>query len=136
MLSLSRALAYSSELDPAEMAGGFPEFKDDGSAFTDDDYARCVKASRVLASQLVAGMDLRSYQAAYDDNNKRVQPPTFEPVDLTPQRRKHIFAPDVDPSPILHEEAVFQALTNCNWDVDNLQIQDQEGSAQDNPEAS
>ena len=33
---------------------------------------------------------------------------------LTPQQRKHLFALDVDPSPIMHDEAIFEALTNVD----------------------
>jgi len=131
--ALSRALAYVPELNPEEMTGGFPQLKADGSAFTQDNYARCFRASRVLANQLATEADLKTYQVAYDDNNTRVRAPTFEPKDLPPQRRKHIFVPDVDPSPILHDEAEFEALLNCNWDVDNLQIQENEDLVQDDP---
>ena len=67
--ALSRALAYASELHPEEMMGGFPQLKDDGSEFIQEDYARCHKASRVLGSQLAAETDLKTYQAAYDANN-------------------------------------------------------------------
>ena len=55
-------------------------------------------------------------------------PPSFAPMDLTPQRRKHLFASDADPSTILTEEAEFHALINCTWDVEKFQIQDPESS--------
>lgn len=48
--ALSRSLAYSPELTAEEMMGGFPSMKDDDSEFTDADYTKCLKASRVLAS--------------------------------------------------------------------------------------
>jgi hypothetical protein len=67
--TLSRAMAYSPELDLAEMAGGFLEYKDDGTPFSQADYERCVKESRLLVSQLVADMELQKYQPAYDSNN-------------------------------------------------------------------
>lgn len=94
-----------------------------------------MRVARLPASQLAEGDDLTKYEAAYDENNKRVPSPTFGPMDLTPHYRKH-FSPDVDPSPILNEEAAFHGLIHCNWDMGDLQIQDLEGSAQDNPEAS
>ena len=90
----------------------------------------------MLASRLAAEADLATYQVAYNDNNTRVRAPTLEPKDLTPQRRKHIFVPDVDPSPILNDEAQFEALLNCNWDVDNLQIQEPEDPAHGDPSTS
>ena len=102
------------------MMDGFPQLKDDGSEFTQEDYSRCHKESWVLASRLAAEADLAVYQAAYTKENKRVRGPTFEAKSLIPQCRKHLFAPDVDPSQIMHDEAKFEALTNCNWDVDNL----------------
>jgi hypothetical protein len=54
---------------------------------------------------------------------------------LTPARRKHLFAPEIDPSP-LFEDARFEALTHCNWDVDNLQIEEVEDPEQDDPPPS
>ena len=66
----------------------------------------------------------------------QVQPPTFEPFDLTPARRKHIFAPDVDPSIIMQVDAIFQALTTIDWDPNNLQIGEEEELVQDKLEAS
>ena len=134
--SLSRALAYSAELDPTEMAKGFPEFKIDGSEFSENDYTSCVKAARVLSPQLVSEMKLKNYQAAYDANHSQIPPPTFKSVNLTPQRRKHIFAPKVDPSSILDDEAIFQALNHYNWDADNLQIEEPEDPVADNAETS
>ena len=115
---------------------GFPQLKDDGSEFTQEDYARCHKAPRVLASRLAEDADLSSYQAAYSEENKQVQGPTFEVKSLIPQRRKHLFTPDVDPSLIMHDEATSEALTNCNRDVDNLQIREAEDPTQDDPATS
>ena len=118
--SLSQALAYGEELDPAELAKGFPEFKDDGSEFSQEDYTACVKADQVLSTQLISEMKLKNYQAAYDANHSRIPPPSFTSMNLAPQRRKHIFAPEVDLSSIFDDEAIFQALSHYNYDVDNL----------------
>lgn len=73
--------------------------------------------------------DLAPYQAAYDSDSQRIRPPSYEVRDLVPKRRKKPFAPDLDPSPFF-EEAHFESLINCNWDADNLQIED---PAQDDP---
>ena len=88
-----------------------------------------------MASQLVEELDLKKYQPAYNEENVRVTPPSYTPIDLTPARRKHIFAPDVDPSFIMKEDAVFQALTTIDWDLDNLQIGRRAEPEQDDPEA-
>jgi hypothetical protein len=134
MLALSRAKAFMPDMDPSEMAGGFPEFNLDGSEFSTEDYTRCMKETRVLASQLVKELDFKRYQPAYNEDNVRVTPPSYTSIDLTPSRRKHIFAPDVDPSIILQEEIEFQALTTIDWDLDNLQIGRRTEPEQDDPE--
>ena len=135
MAALSRSLAFAPELTVEEMMDSFPSKKDDGSDFTEADYAKCMKASRVLASTLVNEIDLTSYQAAYGEDSKRVRCPTFEARDLTPARRKPLFAPKIDPS-LLFDEARFEALTNCNWDVDNLQIEEVEDPTKDDTPSS
>ena len=132
MAALSRSLAFAPELTAEEMMDGFPSKKDDGSDFTEIDYAKCMKDSRVLASTLVNELDLSSYQAAYDMENKRVCGPTSESRSLTPARRKQLFAPDLDPSPFF-DQAQFEALTHCNWGVNNLQIEEVEEPARDDP---
>ena len=49
MAALSRSLTFAPELTAEEMMDGFPSKKDDGSDFIEIDYAKCMKASRVLA---------------------------------------------------------------------------------------
>ena len=106
------------------MSGGFPEFKIDGSEFSPTDYACYLKETRVLASQLAAELDLTKYQPAHDEENTWVSPPMFQPFDLTPPWCKHIFAPDVDPSIIIQDDAIIQALTTIEWDLNHLQIEE------------
>ena len=96
------------------MAGGYPEYNDDGTVFCEIDFSRCVKDMRPLACQLAQGLNLTKYQLAYDSNNTRIKAPSHVVVDLTPQRRKHMFAPDLDPSLILNDEATFEALTGVD----------------------
>ena len=103
MAALSRSLAFAPELTAEEMMDGFPSKKDDGSDFTEADYAKCRKASRVLASILVDETDLSSYQAAYDGDSKRLRGPIFEARALTPARRKQVFASDIDPSSLFDQ---------------------------------
>src|SRR4051812_31752221 len=125
MAALSRCLAFSPELTPEEMMDGFPSKKDDRSDFTDADYVACMRSSWVLESTLVNETDLTPYQAVYDAEGKWMRSPPFKEKNLVPARRKPLFAPDLDPSPLFNE-AEFEALLNCNWDVDNLQIEENE----------
>ncbi|XBJ12429.1 hypothetical protein VPH35_016953 [Triticum aestivum] len=46
IVALSRAKAFLPELDPADIALGYPSLKEDGSAFDQKDFAACVKAVR------------------------------------------------------------------------------------------
>ena len=92
--ALSRAKGWQSELDPIEMAGGCPEFNDDGSIFEEDDFSKCVKEMRPLACQLAQEADLSKYHVGYDRNNVCMKMPTHDIMDLTTQRRKHIFTPE------------------------------------------
>ena len=87
-------------------------------------------------TQLAAGLDLGKYQTAYDEHSKWVTPPSYEITSLTPRRRKNPFDFDIDLSTILTDEDEFLALTNCNWKLGDLQIEDGESSRQGNPEAA
>ena len=81
-------------------------------------------------------MDLSKYQAAYDDNNKKVTPPSFGITSLTPRRCKKPFDFEADLSVFLNEEDKFVALSKCNWKLGDLQIEDGESSRQGDPEAA
>ena len=61
LTALSRCLAYAPEINPEEVAAGFPQLKDDGSEFFEEDYQRVVKDSRLAATQLAASLDLSKY---------------------------------------------------------------------------
>lgn len=134
--ALSRAKAWQAELDPAEMATGCPGLKEDGSTFDQADFAKCVKEMRPLACKLAEESDLSKYQLAYNMENTRIRAPTHDVVDLTPPTRKHTFAPDIDPSPIINDEAIFKALTGIDWTSADLQMVDDEEAAQDDGEPS
>ncbi|KAI4999527.1 hypothetical protein ZWY2020_004116 [Hordeum vulgare] len=120
LTTLSRCLAYAPEINPEEVAAGFPQLKDDGSEFAEEDYQRVVKDSRLAATQLAASLDLSKYQAAYDNKNKKVNPPTFVTTSLTPRRPKNPFDLDADLSSILTDEDEFAALSKCNWVLGDL----------------
>ena len=84
--------------------------KEDGSEFSEADLRAINREVRPLACQLVEEAELSHYQARYDNQNKRVAAPTPEAENLIPPIRKHTYAPDIEPSLLIHDEAVFQAL--------------------------
>ena len=98
------------DFDPVEASQGYPSLKEDGSEFNEEDLRAVNRAVRPLACRLAEEADLTHYQAQYNDQNKRVPAPTLEAENLIPPIRKHTYAPDIEPSSLIHEEAVFQAL--------------------------
>ncbi|KAI5000653.1 hypothetical protein ZWY2020_005242 [Hordeum vulgare] len=133
LTALSRCLAYAPEINPEEVAPGFPQLKDDGSEFVEEDYQRVVKDSRLAATQLAASLDLSRHQAAYDSKNKKVNPPTFVSTSLTPRRPKNPFDLEADLASILTDEDDFAALSKCNWVLGDLQIEVGQSSQQNDP---
>ena len=98
-----------------EVAKGYPSLKEDGSEFDQEDLRAINREVRPLACQLAEEADLSHYQAQYNDQNKRVPAPTPEAENLIPPIRKHTYAPDIEPSSLIHEEAVFQTLMGIDW---------------------
>ena len=70
---------------------------------------------RPLSSQLAAEANLTVHRSFYDERNQRVDTTVTEAQNLIPLIRKHTYAPDVDPSNLISEEPVFQALTRIDW---------------------
>lgn len=136
LTTLSRCLAYAPELKPEEVTPGFPQLKDDGSEFTQDDYQRVVKESRSVATQLAASLDLSKYQATYDDKDKKINPPTFVTTILTPRRPKNPFDLEADLSTFLNDEDEFAALSKCNWVLGDLQLEIGQSTKQADPGTS
>ena len=89
-----------------------------------------------MACKLIEELNLNKYTPTYDDKNNKIKPPSHDVVDLIPPRRKHIFAPDLDPSVILNDEATFKALTIIEWTSVDLQMADNEELSQDDPKPS
>ena len=48
---------------------------------------------------------------------KRQSADIHEVEELVPPIRKHTYAPDINPSNLIHEEAVFRALTGIDWSM-------------------
>ena len=88
------------------------------------------RAVRPLACQLAEEADLSHYQAQYNDQNKRVAALIPEAENLVPPIRKHTYAPDIEPSSLIHEEAVFQALMGIDWSTVDFQPMDRDEEAE------
>ena len=115
LTALMQAKAWIPDLDSSDIGRGYPSIKEDGSEFNNDDLWRMTKEMRPIASKLAAETDLSHKQPVYDADHKRLPAPTHDVEDLTPPIRKHTYAPDVDPSNLISDEAVFQALTGIDW---------------------
>ena len=94
---------------------------------------------RPIASKLADDTYLSHFQRVYDAEGKR-QPTLIHSVEeLVPPIHKHTYAPDIDPSNLIHEEAIFQALTRIDWSTPDFQQlgRDEENvTAQDDPQSS
>ena len=47
--------------------------------------------------------------------NQKMPTPAYKVMDLILPIRKHTFAPEVDPSDLIDDEAEFQALCGIDW---------------------
>ena len=137
LTALTRAKAWISDLDQEDI--GYLGQKEDGSEFDNDDLRAITREMRPLASKLAEDTDLAFYQTIYDANNKRVNAPTYDVQNLIPPIRKHTYAPDVESSTLISNEAVFRALTWIDWATIDFQPPggEEEGEpAQDDPQPS
>ena len=135
--ALSRAKAWLPELDPADIALGYPSLKEYGTPFDQKNFAACVKEIRPVATLIGNDTDLTKYQPGYDTENQRIPMPHYEAISLIPPIRKHTFAPEVDPVGLIDDEAEFEALSGIDWSSSNFQDRETDGGAQrDEPEAS
>ena len=137
--ALIRAKAWVPDFDHVEAAQGYPSLKEDGSEFSEADLRAINREVRPLACQLAEEADLSRYQAQYDSQNKRIATPIHESENLIPPIRKHTYAPDIDPSLLIHDEAVFQALMGIDWttvDFQPLGRDTEAEAAQDDPQPS
>ena len=100
--ALSRAKVWLPELDPADIAIGYPSLKEDGTSFEQKDFAACVKEIRPVATLIADEADLTRYQPGYDAENRRIPRPHYVVTSLIPPIRKHTFAPEVDSARLIH----------------------------------
>src|SRR4051812_12167624 len=135
--SLSRAKAWLPELDPADIALGYPSLKEDATTFDQKDFTSCVRDIRPVATQIGNDTDLSKYQPGYDKENLRIPTPHYDDVSLIPPIRKHTFATEVDPTRLIDDEAEFEALSVIDWASSSFQDKATgEEAEKDNPEAS
>ena len=80
-----------------------------------------MKEIRPLASLIANETDLSRYQPTYDMENQKMPVPAYKVMDLIPPIRKHTFAPKVEPSKLIDDEAEFQALCGIDWSSPNFQ---------------
>ena len=124
--ALSRAKAWQAELDPDEISAGCPSVKEDGSPVSAEEFCKIEREMRPWESKLAEETGLSKYHPVYDATNSKVKAPVHEAMDLILPTRKNIFAPDIDPSSLIDDEAVFRALTGINWATPDFQPMDNE----------
>ena len=96
-----------------------------------------MKSVHLVATLIGNDTDLTKYQPGYDAENQRIPTPRYEAVSLSPPTRKHTFAPKVDPTGLIDDEAEFEALSGIDWSSSTFQDREQDGGAErDDPEAS
>ena len=76
---------------------------------------------RLLSRQLAEEANLSVHWSFYDENNQRINTAEKEVQNLIPPIRKHTYAPDIEPSNLISEEAIFQALTRIDWTTVDFQ---------------
>ena len=134
LLALTQAKAWITDLDPADIAKGFPSAQENGEIFDNDALRQVTREMRPLASQLAEEANLTVHRSFYDPNNKRVEVVIPEVQNLIPPIRKHTYASDVDPAELISEEAVFQALTRIDWITNDFQPLDGEEEPEPTPD--
>lgn len=119
--ALSWAKAWVPELDPTDITIGYPSLKKDGTPFEQEDFATCVKEVRPVATLITDEVDLTKYQPGYDTENRRIPTPHYKVTNLVPPIRNHTFAPEVDPTGLIDDEAEFEALNGIDWSSSTFQ---------------
>ena len=119
--ALTRVKAWITDLDLEDIGKGYPSQQEDGSEFDSEALKALTKEMHPLSSQLAAEANLTVHWSFYDERNQRVDTAVTEAQNLIPPIRKHTYAPDVAPSNLISEEAVFQALTRIDWTTIDFQ---------------
>ena len=96
-----------------------------------------MKEIRPVVTLIADETNLSKYQPAYDAENQKKPTPAYKVMDLIPPIRKHTFAPEVDLSDLIDDEAEFQALCGIDWSSPNFRtVEEDEEPEKDDPEAS
>ena len=112
LTALSRSKALVPDLDPADVARGYPTVKGDGSPFDQDDFIACVREVWPQATTLGDDTNTDKYQPGFDVENKKMATPSYKVTDLIPPVREDTFAPEVDPTGLIDEEAEFVTVNS------------------------
>ena len=104
-----------------DVAKGYPSFKEDWSPFDQEDFAACVKEIRPHATIIAEETNLTKCQSGFDAENKKMATPSYKVMDLIPLVRQHTFAPEIDPSGLIDDEAEFVALHGFDWSKPSFQ---------------
>ena len=72
LLALTRAKAWIADLDLVDIARGFPDEQENGSAFDNEALKALTKEMRPLSSQLAEEANLTVHRSFYDENNQQV----------------------------------------------------------------
>lgn len=135
--ALSRAKAWVPELDPSEVATGYPSLKEDGTPFDQKDFSACINEIRPMATLIANDSDLSKYHPAYNQENQKMPTPAYKVMDLIPPICKHTFAPEVDPSELIDDEAEFEASSGIDLSSPTFQTaEEDEEPAKDDAENS
>ena len=90
-----------------------------------------------MASLISDETDLLRYQPAYDMENQKMPMVSYKVMDLIPPIHKHTFAPQVNLSNLIDDEAKLHALCGIDWSSPNFQTaEEDEEPEKDEPEAS
>ena len=110
LTALSRSKAWVPELDPEDVAKGYPPFKEDRTLFDQDDFVACVRGVRPHATILGKETNIDKYQLGFDVDNKKMATPSYKVTDLITPVHQQTFAPEIDPACPIDDEAEFVAL--------------------------
>ena len=72
LLALTRAKAWIADLDPVDIAKGFPSEQENWAEFDNEALKAVTREMRPLASQLAEEANLTVHRSFYDANNKRI----------------------------------------------------------------